>query len=92
MPHSAGAQGTLLILRRKKSDHEDWSICAISDADEPGEAIHTGIRHRDFDGVILVPITDENGWLYLDDSSEVAVRPLLLFYHGNEPELDEAIA
>lgn len=40
----------------------------------------------------LVPITDEGGWLYLDDSSEVAVRPLLLFYRGNEPELDEAIA
>ena len=30
--------------------------------------------------------------LYLDDSSEVAVRPLLLFYRGSEPEVDEAIA
>lgn len=73
-------------------NHENWVICAISDADDPGEAILTGIRHRDFDGVILVPITDDGGWLYLDDSSDVAVRPLLLFYRGSEPELDEAIA
>ena len=42
-------------------NHEDWSFCAISDADEPGEAILTGFRHRNFDGVILVPITDEDG-------------------------------
>lgn len=71
--------------------NDNWILWAISDADEPGDAILTGMRHRGFDGVTFVTIPDEDGWLYAD-GSEVPVRPLLLFYRGDEPDADEVLA
>ncbi|MHB1684126.1 MAG: hypothetical protein ACYCYO_15065 [Bacilli bacterium] len=67
------------------------SVWAISDADEPGDAILTGMRHRDYDGVMLVLVPDVEGWLD-GESAESPVRPLLLFYRGAEPALDKAQA
>lgn len=67
-----------------------WTFWEISDADEPGDAVMTGMRHRDFDGVTLVLWPDdEGGWLYTEEMERPA-RPLLLFYRGGYAEVEDA--
>ncbi|WDL99198.1 hypothetical protein [Alicyclobacillus sp. ALC3] len=69
---------------------EDWSIYEVSDADEPGDALLIGMRHRDFDGVELLLLPDDDGWM-ADESNNTA-RPLLLFYSGGAPDPGDARA
>lgn len=68
-----------------------WTFWAISDADEPGEAVYTGMRHRDFDGVTLVLCPDDYGWL-LTEEMDLPARPLLLFFRGGDAEMGDALA
>ncbi|WP_206922933.1 hypothetical protein [Alicyclobacillus suci] len=72
-------------------DDVKWTVCAISDADEPGDAAYTGMRHRDFDGVTLVLWPDDDGWLLTEALGQPA-RPLLLFFRGGDTEVEDALA
>lgn len=73
-----------------------WIFHEISDADEPGDAVYTGMRHRDFDGVMLLLLPDgepgDTGWYGTEQTSDgQPTRPLLLFYRGKAPEVAEAL-
>lgn len=72
-------------------DNVKWTFWAISDADEPGDAVYTGMHHRDFDDVTLVLLRDEDGWL-LTDEVDTPARPLLLFFRGGNTEVGDALA
>ena len=72
-------------------DNVKWTFWAISDADEPGDAVYTGMRHRDFDGVTLVLWPDADGWLLTEAMDQLA-RPLLLFFRGGDTEVGDALA
>ncbi|RIV26124.1 hypothetical protein D2Q93_05400 [Alicyclobacillaceae bacterium I2511] len=74
-----------------------WVLHEISDADEPGDAVYTGMRHRDFDGVMLLLLPDgepgDTDWYGTEQTADRRpTRPLLLFYRGKTPEGAEAFA
>lgn len=72
------------------SDRNRWVLCPISDADEPEDLVRAGMRHRDFDGVMLLLVPDgepgDFGWYGTEMAQdERPTRPLLLFFRGESP-------
>jgi len=79
------------------TDTSQWSVWEISDADEPGDHVLVGMNHRDFDGVILLLMPDgehgDTGWYGTPATSDGRpTRPVLLFYRGTEPNVEDARA
>ncbi|KPV39308.1 hypothetical protein [Alicyclobacillus ferrooxydans] len=72
-----------------------WSLCHISDADEPGDHVLVGMRHRDFDSVLFILLPDgeqsNTDWYGIPRTTgERPTRPVLLFSNGERPS-DEAL-
>jgi len=72
------------------SDISRFSVWDIADGDEPEDHVLAGMRHRDFDGVLLWLETDgepgDPGWHGAERPSDGRpARPLLLFYRGGPP-------
>ncbi|MCY0903106.1 MAG: hypothetical protein OWU32_13160, partial [Firmicutes bacterium] len=71
-----------------------WILHTISDADEPGDHLFVGMRHRHFEGVTtrLIPDGDpgDMGWYGTDNLPDGRpTRPILVFYSGTPPSDEE---
>jgi len=77
-----------------------WILHTISDADEPGDHLFSGMRHRDFEGVTtcLIPDGDpgDMGGYGTDNLPDGRpTRPILVFYNGTPPsdeDVDRCLA
>ncbi|MCL6549132.1 MAG: hypothetical protein K6T30_09525, partial [Alicyclobacillus sp.] len=72
------------------ANEKRWSVWEISDADEPGDHVLAGMRHRDYDEVMLLLVPDgepgDPDWYGTPRTTDGRpTRPLLLFVKGELP-------